>query len=342
MHTGQPDLCYAFVERSLTLAKPGGVVGFLLSAKLLRSSSAFELRRFLGEHVRILEIDDYSGRGEKVFDADTYTLFLQLKNEAPSPVDQLRVRTETGHLSVRQRDLIQFAGRPGSPWLLPATASGLRRLENGFANGRGVTIAHTRAVRYGAKTGLNEVFVDPPRGLPHVLAAVRGRDIRDGAIVSTSRLLVPHDLDSAEPLAELDEPLEHYLLPHKPRLLARSDLRGEERWWQIFRLRPDAFGHRVAWPDIARRLDPVYLPPVSEGGPVAMNSVYYFAVDSRDEAMRWVRWLRSEDVQELATLLADAALSGYRRFRSTVIGRLPAEPSVVAHLEQTTLFSEEV
>jgi hypothetical protein len=340
LHAGQPDLCYAFVERSLALSKQGAVIGFLLSAKLLRSSSAFQLRRFVGEHTRILEIDDYSGRGEKVFDADTYTLFLQLKNEPPSNDHELRVRAGAEWLSVRQPNLIRFAGRPGSSWLLPSTAGGLRRLEAGFANGDGVTIARARAVRYGAKTGLNEVFVDPPTGLPHVVTAVRGRDIKDGGVASTCRLLVAHDLRSSEPLDEIPESLRDYLLPHRARLLARSDLRGEERWWQIFRLRPDTFGHRVAWPDIARQLDPVYLPPVAEGGPVAMNSVYYFSVESRGEAMSWLRWLRREDVQELASLLADAALSGYRRFRSSVVGRLPAEPSTVAAIDDATLFGE--
>lgn len=340
LHGAQPDLCYAFVERSLQMLRPGGTLAMLLTAKLLRSSSGYHLRRLLLQNTTLCTLNDYSQRSESLFDADAYTLFLHLKTCRDALDDGLReerllIVTDEGRIAVSREEKAAVLGAPGQPWLLPETSEQLKTVLGRARSPAAVTIGDVTVVRYGVKTGCNRVFLNPPFPVrservgtsPIVVPVVRGRDIgagRDSRGFETPEcLLFLHDPVTGEAFDELPHRARAYLAPHRDALLQRTDQRSGP-WWQLFRVRPEALGHRVAWADVARCLSPVYLPPVVDGGPVALNTVYSFAVADEEEAWRWIRWLRQPEQQALADLRADVALSGYRRYRSAVVARLPA------------------
>lgn len=325
-HGAQPDLCYAFVERGYRLLKDHGVMGLLLSAKLLRSDSGYHFRKFVTEETNLRELNDYSRRSERVFDADAYTLFLRLAKRTPAETDWLRIIGDRGAFSCRQRELVVDGGCPGSPWLLANSAEELHRVRDALRGHGSLSVGEQVVVRYGVKTGCNRALLNPAFESEFVVRAVRGRDLGELDYQADTKLVFLHDKRLGSVIPDPPAEVLDSLRPYKSALLARSDMKGDEQWWRVFRVREEALGHRVAWPDVARKFAPVYLPPVIDGGPVALNTVYSFAVESRAEAERWIAWLRSDDVQLVANTYADTALSGYRRFRSAVISRLPGLP----------------
>lgn len=336
-HGAQPDLCLAFVERGYHMLGQNGVMGLLLSAKLLRSDSSYHFRKFVTEQTNLRELNDYSRRSEKIFDADAYTLFLRLAKRAPATDDWIRIVGEEGAFTCRQRELVIDAASPGSPWLLADSANDLRRVRDVLRGSDGPTVGQQVVVRYGVKTGCNRVLLNPSFESEFVVPAVRGRDLHDSGYQANTRLVFLHDRQLGHVIADPPAEILDALMPSQRVLLARSDMNGDAQWWRVFRVREGALGHRVAWPDLARTFAPVYLPPVVDGGPVALNTVYSFAVASRAEAERWIAWLRSDEVQLVADTYADTALSGYRRFRSAVISRLPGLREFDGNAPQTGL-----
>jgi len=56
----QPDLCVAFVERSVGLTSPGGVISMLLPAKIVNAAYAAPLREFLSDGVTVSALIDWT------------------------------------------------------------------------------------------------------------------------------------------------------------------------------------------------------------------------------------------------------------------------------------------
>jgi SAM-dependent methyltransferase len=81
----QVDVAALFVERSLTVARPGGVVALLLPAKLWRCLAGGGVRRLVSEQSTILGIEDWSD-ARASFDAAVYpSLVLLQRLERPTP-----------------------------------------------------------------------------------------------------------------------------------------------------------------------------------------------------------------------------------------------------------------
>lgn len=163
--------------------------------------------------------------------------------------------------------------------------------------------------------------------MPERTPAVRGSDLRAFHVKQTTGLLFAHNHTTGEPLRQPSPQATNHLGCYNERLGARVDGR-RARPHEIFRVGPAALGHRVAFRDIDLSLQATYLPPVAEGGPIALNTCYTIAVGSAAEGRRLAAWLNTEPVRAVAAALADHALGGYRRFQARNVGAVPLPPAV--------------
>ena len=87
----QVDLAALFVERSLDLLRPGGVVALLLPVKLWRSLAGGGVRRLVAERAALIALEDWSD-SPHAFDAAVYPSLLvaratrRVAAAAPAPV----------------------------------------------------------------------------------------------------------------------------------------------------------------------------------------------------------------------------------------------------------------
>jgi hypothetical protein len=130
-------------------------------------------------------------------------------------------------------------------------------------------------------------------------------------------ILWTHGLDG-RPLAHLPTEFDPLLTPHAVRLLHRSDYRRGP-WWQLFRIGIAVARYRVVWPDLARRL----VACVPDPAAVPLNTVYGIATRTPDDAHALAALLNSRWLGALASLRADPARGGFRRFNASVVRDLP-------------------
>jgi hypothetical protein len=116
----QVDLAALFVERSLELLRPSGVFSLLLPSKLWRSLAGGSVRRLLGSHALVLEVDDLS-ESPHAFDAAVYPSIVVAARETPvrtTSVTATLVRHSTSFRWAISRDALCLDDDPASPWLL--------------------------------------------------------------------------------------------------------------------------------------------------------------------------------------------------------------------------------
>jgi hypothetical protein len=178
----QVDLSLLFLERGVRLLAPGGTLGMLLPAKLIRSLYAGGARALLLRDTRLVAIEDHSLDQRAIFDADAFTavVIARRPDAAPDTSSQAAPGGGGGAVRVRvtrpDRDELRFElptaelplrpGDPNAPWLLapPGCTAALRAMQcaaPGIAE-------HGLPVRRGAMTGANDVMlvraVDPKIG----------------------------------------------------------------------------------------------------------------------------------------------------------------------------------
>ena len=119
----RPDLAVAFLERSVELAAPSGIVAMLVPAKVASAAYGVTARHSLASTTTLHAIANLTEHGAE-FDATVYPMALIAGKAAPPP--RHRVRTTlavTNELGVSQAKLIG-----GGPWILvkdmPAQRSG--------------------------------------------------------------------------------------------------------------------------------------------------------------------------------------------------------------------------
>jgi hypothetical protein len=324
----RPDLAIAFLERAVELAAPGGVVAFLVPAKVATAGYASAARHALAATTTVLHAGDLTGSPAAAFDATVYPLALVVRKTAPPPGH--RVRTSLGVAAASARrpaaSVPQAALAGGGPWILSAGgAHGLLtrlRAEHPL-------IADRFTCRLGLKTGANRLFLDPPATMsPSLLRwAIRGRDLRPFRPLPRLRLLWTHGPDGA-PLPRLPPDAAAYLAPHEALLRARADFAGGAPW-MLFRTRAAAAEHRVVWSDLGRRLTACALTGRRDRTLVPLNTCYVATTDSADEAERLAAWLNTSWVRALARIGAMPAAGGFRRFAATLVSGLPLPTGVL-------------
>jgi hypothetical protein len=295
-----PDLAVAFLERALELAVPGGVVAFVVPAKLATAGYGAAARHGLATSATLVHVADLSGRPDASFEATVYPLAIVARKSPPASSHRVRTDLAPGtRPGIRQSRL---AG--GAPWLLarePIRAA-LAVLARDHPRLDTLVPCHL-----GLKTGANRIFLNPPGNIePELLRpAVRGRDVRPFRARGGTVLLYTHDGDGhARRL--LPPRATSYLAPHRESLRARADyIAGPP--WTLFRTGAATAPHRVIWPDLARDLAAAALMAPGDERLVPLNTCYVAVVNS-------------------ARAGAVPAASGFARFTAGTVGRLPLPP----------------
>ena len=338
----QIDLAALFVERSLTLVRPGGVAALLVPAKLWRSLAGGGVRQVIASEARVIALEDWA-ESRAAFDAAVYPSMLIAGRRS---ANGLVVATESSaaknadvkysvRLAVHHRDdaiaweapftSVPLDATAGAPWLLlPSNArAGFDRLATA-----GPPLARTVFGRplLGVKTGCNEAFLFSERDdhvEPRLLRPVlRGEAARAwGATISGGSILWTHDADD-RPLAQLPPRAAAWLAPWRRRLDARTDARANSRWWTLFRTeaaRADC--PRVVWSDIGKAPRALVLPIGDRTVP--LNSCYVARAPSMNDAYALCALLNSSLAAAWLAAIAEPARGGYCRFLGWTLSRLP-------------------
>ncbi len=347
----QLDLSALFVERSLELLRAGGALGFLLPAKLLRSLSAGALRERLLATTTLLELEDCSLAGERLFDATTYPLACLLAVGRPQPEHTVQVRLHGRRaqpldfqLSQSRLPLIREDGE--SPFALapPPVRAALDCMR-----AAGPPLGASPAYRpcRGVMTGSNAVYVGAlvdgatKDGRTRVRLsdfvveietdrlrpALRGEDLLPWRFSTPQLLVWTHD-DDGHVLSKLPPATRRHLRKHERVLRGRIDLKPGQPYWTIFRARPDKWGPRVAWRDIAPAPGAVVVPartPFLEGDApiISLNTVYQIAAASGEDAYFLAAVLNSTVARAYLKAIAERASGGYFRFLGWTVALLP-------------------
>ena len=319
----KPDLAVAFLERSLELATPGGVVAMLVPAKIATAGYAVSARHALASTTTLNAIADLTHSAAAAFDATVYPMAIIASKIAPPPRHSVRTTLASSHgPRIKQAGL---AG--GGPWIL--VSDRLRDLVNALqADHPG--LGESFDCHLGLKTGANPVFLNPPEGLePEFLRrAIRGRDITAFRYASRSRLLWTHD-DAGQARRELPPRCAAYVAPYLSELRARKDYAGGPPW-SVFRVRAATARYRVVWPDLARQLVAVALTARHDFRYIPLNSCYVAIARSPLEAEGLTACLNSTWLRAAARLGAAPAASGFARFNAQTIARLPFPITLLA------------
>jgi len=336
----QVDLAALFVERSLALVAPDGVVALLVPAKLWRSLAGGGVRALLARDARLLRLEDWS-EAPCAFDAAVY----------PSVIVAGSARS-TGELqaSIRRRSLVvEWSGPaesirldasdPASPWLLlpPDVRHAFDRVA---ALGRPLAESPFGRPTLGVKCGCNDAFVVERAAREGALVEVtqgarngqvehellrpllRGDAVTAWRLRPTSAAIVWTHAATGLPLATLPSAAARWLAPWRRRLAARSDLHGTRAWWSLFRTEGAAVSHpRVVWSDFGRAPRAAVIP---SGDPtVPLNSCYVLACPDVDDALALAALLNSQLAAAWLNAVAEPARGGWHRYLGWTVSLLP-------------------
>ncbi len=203
VYAGTADLYAYFIERGVTLLRPGGRFAYIVANKWLRANYGAPLRRFLKGR-QIEEIIDFGDL--RVFqDATTYPCILRVVN-APSTeiitaadVETLDFPDLATHLDNRRHE-VRTADLEDEGWSLAsgATATVLKKLRYG-----GVLLGdYVRGGIYrGVLTGLTKAFVidreardrliaEDPRSADLIKPFLLGKDVKRYGLPSSKRFVI--------------------------------------------------------------------------------------------------------------------------------------------------------
>ena len=351
----QADLAAAFVERSVQLLAPNGVIGLLVPAKLWRTLSGGGVRRLLLEAVQLRLLHDWSD-APALFDAATYpSLVVAQRPSLPSagahavgPAATVRCAITTQRTVHFERPTasLSLQGDPGAPFVLlpPAAYQAFEAMR--FAGPPLAASALGRPL-LGVKCGCNAAFlvhaeehhddaatvsalIGPPRQgvIERALLrpALRGESIgaadgHEGPTPRDVRVLWTHDANGV-PLRTLPPATTRWLAQWRPRLQARGDAKVTQPWWTLFRTEAArADSPRVVWADIGRRLRSTVL---TVGDPtVPLNSCYVLRTPTAADALTVHALFASTIVNAWLHVLAEPARGGFRRYLGWTVATLP-------------------
>lgn len=289
-----PDMSVAFFEAYLPLLSNDGRLGFVFPAKALRSRWGAAWRHWAQHDARVEILQELSTDSNHGFHASVYPCICLARRP---------FKNEAAWRHPALSDAIPELTIPPKGW---------RALSTDFRP------------RYGVKTGRNDAYLVPTSSpLSNALSVVRGKNLRPFEYTCTQKIVFTHDTTTGAPLSTLPEDTEAHLTQYKETLTQRSDLRDSMPWTTLFRVRREGLGWRVAWRDVAQRLEAVVLPPVAQGGPINLNSTYSVAVKDAADAHALCAWLNTDLVSELLTESAQRARNGYYRFDARVVTTTP-------------------
>ncbi|HUO84891.1 MAG TPA: DNA methyltransferase [Thermoanaerobaculia bacterium] len=324
----QADLSVAFFERSIELAREGGVVALLLPSKLLTSFYGEPLRRQLIRDHGLVAIDDWTVPGAAGFDADTFPVGITVRKGA-DPNERVEIVRGSEHSRLPQSGM--GAADNSSPWTLasPAVSAIVRRLFRRFPT---LEEQLHRSPVMGVKTGANDSFfltgVDLAGGslwleqedleipLTGVARLVRGRDVRRFRATDSTWMVWPPQAGGEAP--------DWLVRFAASRGRTVDDLR-------LSYLKPEHLGIKVAWKDVSRGMQAVVLPETVEvqGGRVPLlpnQTLYAIDAESFEQGYLLSAIFNSVVFDALALTVIDQAKDAHYRYFGRRIALLPLPP----------------
>jgi len=310
-----PDMSIGFFEAYLPLLSDQGRMAFLFPSKTLRARWGASWRSWAQHQVVFDTLQELSTHSNHGFHASVYPCVSILRKRRRGENPQV-------HPTL-------VASRPQNTVL----SKELRPLAAHFTP------------RYGVKTGCNRAFLLSKNATsPLALPALRGKNIRRFSYHCDQQIVFTHHTQTGEVLNTLPSAVEARLRNFDAQLHKRSDLRPNMPAWTLFRVRRESVGWRVAWRDVAQRLEAVVLPPLDAGGPVNLNSTYGVAVQNQDDARVLCAWLNADAVSAYLQPSAQRARNGYYRFDASLVSSVPLpnalfEPQSALRKQALALFS---
>jgi hypothetical protein len=314
-----PDLAVAFIERGIELLAPGGVLAFVVPAKLAAAGYATALRHGLASGTTLHQVAAIEPTAAVRFDATVYPMALVAARRR-SDADHV-VQVGDGAEGVRQRELTG-----GGPWLLHGTS--VRRALARLGDAHPHLGDHVRA-RLGVKTGADDVYLtdEPDIEAPLLRRAVRGRDVSAFRSGTGPWLRWPCDA-SGTPLPALPPRAAAWAARHRTTLMARADFRGGPPW-ALFRTTGADAACRLVWADLGRRLAVATLHEPEARTHVPLNTCYVATAADARSALALTALLNSRWLRAFAAAMAPPAASGFRRFNARVVEALPCPDDAV-------------
>jgi len=336
----QVDLAALFIERSLALAAPAGIVALLVPAKLWRSLAGGGVRALLvGDH-ELLSIEDWSN-APSLFDAAVYpSLVVARRGKLPpsEPRPEMNVTVHAQRVAATwgvHASELSLDASPGAPWLLlPPVAR--RAFDALRAVGTPVGGSRFGPPLLGVKCGCNRAFIVHERGEGYFAEAgnrvevepellrplIRGEHVTRWRIEGNGDRVIWTHGPNGLPLDHLPPRAERWLRSWRRRLVARSDARHAARWWSLFRTEAAAPNDpRVIWADFGRAPTAALLEPGDCAVP--LNTCYVLRCADRDDAVALVTLLNSPLAAAWLAALAEPARGGYRRYLGWTVSLLP-------------------
>jgi hypothetical protein len=339
----QVDLSALFVERAISLCRPGGIVALLVPAKLFRSLAGGGLRELLLRETAVLALDDWSG-AESAFDAAAYPA-LVVARRCRTPESTRIAMHHVGAVARRwvvSASALPFDDTVGSPWVMapPAVRAAFDAVT---AAGSPLAASRFGPPTLGVKTGCNAAFIVTPEEIADPFAIVTGRDAKVGyrrglVELSLLRPLVRGDtlgrwsvptgircgrecLIWTHGLDRLPDHAAEWLEPWQHRLRTRADARGAP-WWTVFRTEGAVSrAPRVIWSDLGRTPRAALLPASSVC--LALNSCYLARCPDVTDALALTALLNGPLAAAWLNAIAEPARGGWRRYLGWTVGLLP-------------------
>ena len=253
------DLYAYFFERGLSLAKPGGRLGFISSSTFFRTGSGENLRAHLAGEAAIETVVDFGDL--QIFEGvTTYPAILAMKRGAAE--GELRFLT----VDEATDDLMEAFDKSSRPMPRARLTAGawrfedepLARLRDKIAHGRKTLGEVYGAPLYGIKTGLNGAFVidratrdrlvkADPKSAELLKPFLRGEDIKRWRVESEDLFLINTpkgkvDIDACPAVRD-------WLLPFRPELEKRAT---KQEWWELqqaqLAYQPKFAGPKISYP----------------------------------------------------------------------------------------------
>jgi hypothetical protein len=327
------DLYVAFMERSLSCLRSGGVLGFIVADRWTKNKYGKRLRRMIADSFRLRHYVDMVNTPAFQSDVITYAGVFVIAKERSGPTTVAhRPAIDAAHLKdlsdrlLGKRSGILTVDRVTSgedPWMLEdfERLAVLRRLEARFP----LIEAVGCKVMIGVATGCDEAFVgryneldvEEDRKLPLVMT----RDIRCGE-------LKPHGYGVVNPwkdeggLVDLKRypRMAAYLDRFRAKLEARHTAQGKPGEWHrtIDRITPSlTYRPKLLFPDIKGEANVVYEP----GRHYAHHNLYY--VVSAEWDLHALRAVLLSDVAALFIAAYSVKMRGdYLRFQAQYVRRI--------------------
>lgn len=346
----QVDVASLFVERGLALTRTGGVVAYLLPAKLWRSLAGGGVRRLLHEESAVRVLEDWSD-APPAFDAATYPSLMVTRRASSDATSGPARAAAGGDLAVRVHrprvsigwcspaHALPLDTSPGAPWLLlPAevraafdrlTRDGVPLIRSGLGHPTLGVKCGCNAAFLVRRTASRVGFVSVSDGHRELeLEAACVRPVLRGEtlcawrrVEGDERLVFPCD-DAGRALPVLPPGVRAWLVPWRSRLAHRADARGGRAWWAVFRTESARRDRpRVVWADVDREPRALVLPAGDRTA--ALNSCYVLHTRDLTDALTFAALLNSPLAAAWLGALAEPARGGYRRFLAWTVARLP-------------------